>query len=336
MLNVHLNGDIVRCPDTAAIKERLKEIRERHRICIYNVKECDCPAWREYILKQTDVKRFSDYGRCFFCSGDKCPKWREYREHGRKEKTFQIDGKKYRQMASAAHYMIKESKHKTIFITLTFPPFKRKYNEKQINECFSRFVNNLHENYNVKYYIGVRENCPTSGRPHFHLLLSIPFTDFTILNNAWCSAISPVSEYAINALQTEKRGNIILYNPRRAVKYCCKYFSKTRGTKSKGRLVFFANDLLSSKVKQDFKVNGNNYSFKKRVSNIKKTIKTLTVNEILQGYKGIYINQTSDYTTNYLIKDSKEFDRFCDTWLYALFELSENNQKFTGVPGSFN
>jgi hypothetical protein len=322
LINVHLNGDIVRCPDIAAIRARLEIIKNTHKICKYNCKECHCKVFNNYQLIH---KEFLDK-RCplakeYIIKKDKdgfkwkiynCPAARRQYICGLKQKNFQIDGKVYRKISSGAHYMIKESDYKTIFITLTFPPFKKKPDEKNINQCFSKFAENLHENYNVKYYIAVRENCPTSGRPHFHMLLSIPFTDFTILNSVWCSAISDISSFAPNALQTNP-GKVILYNPRKALRYVCKYFSKARGIKSKSRVVFLSMPLIL-KAKKEY----------------------CCVEDILEGYRSIYINRTSDFTTCYRITDRKEFDRFCNQYLYALFELSDKKTNFTGVLGSLN
>jgi hypothetical protein len=312
MINVHLNGDIVRCPDIKEIHKRASEIRDKHKICIYNIHETTCRVWQSTHQNLNGLNIAECTGRCNLASSISCPGHIRQSNHARKQKIFRIDNKVYRKIASASHYMVKESEYKTIFITLTFPPFKIKPDEKQINQCFSRFAENLHKNYGVKYYIAVKEHCPTTGRPHFHHLLAIRFTDFSILNNAWCSAISDICESSPNALQTNK-GKVIVRSPGRAMRYACKYFAKCRGAKSETRLIFMALPLIL-KPKNDY----------------------ISVNDILKDYKSIYIQQTSDFTTCFRITDSKEFDRFCNLYLYALFELSSNKTDFTGVPGSFN
>ncbi len=49
---------------------------------------------------------------------------------------------------------------------------------------------------------------------------------------------------------------------------------------------------------------------------------TGSIEDIIKGYKGIYINQSSDYTTTYRITDAGSFDKFCSDFLYPFFELS--------------
>lgn len=332
MVNVHLNGDIVRCPDIREIHKKAAEIRDQHKICKYGFHENTCSAW----LCAVRTHKFC--GRCSLAGSDQCPGHKRRTETGKKEKSYSIDAKVYRKLSSAAHYMVKKSKRKTIFITLTFPPFKKnKYNENEINKSFSRFIHNLHENYAVKYYVAVKEYCPTSGRPHFHVLLSIRFASFIDLNNAWCCAISGLCKHSKNALTTNKNA-VIIRTPERAMRYACKYFSKCRGSRNNTRLVFVSNNLLShpeTKITYNEKT-GEIFEIKRiRVSNIQKSI-NIPVNKILEGYKSIYILQTSDYSTAFRITDKNEFSRFCQTYLYNLFELTGNFVNFSGVPGSLN
>lgn len=309
MVNVHLNGDIVRCPDVSRIREEAKENRIRHKICIYNEHEDTCQVWQNSLKNWQDTKNNFNCSSCKLSQSKLCPGYQRQKEHGKKQKHFSIDGKRYRQLSSAAHYMVKESKHKTIFVTLTFPKFKIKPNEKQLNQCFSRFMDNLHNSkkYSVKYYIAIREYGSINGRIHYHLLCSIKFTSFVDLNNAWNSAISDFCEYSSNAFQSERK-NVILYNPQKALRYICKYLSKTRGQKSESRIVFISRETL-----------------------IKHKKESIDIIDILKGYKSIYIHQTSDFTTSFRITDTKEFNRFCNSYLYALFELSDNKTNFTGI-----
>jgi len=307
MVNVHLNGDIVRCPDIAEIHKKAAELRDKHRICKYNIHENTCPVWL------IAVRSHKHCGRCCLACSAECPGHKIRKKTGNMKKQYKIDNATYRKIASASHYMVKESKYKTLFITLTFPQFKkRKYNESEINKSFSRFAHNLHEIYGVKYYIAVKELCPTSGRPHFHMLLSIKFTDFNILNGAWCAAISNICYASKNALRTEKN-KIIIRSPDRAMRYACKYFAKCRGSRSNTRIVFLSMPLI-----------------------LKPKNEVISVETILKGYKSIYICQSSDYTTTFRITDQKEFRRFCTLYLYALFELSDNKTDFFGIPGSLN
>lgn len=307
MLNIHLNGDIVRCPNIPEIQKRVQEIRDKHRICKYNIHEDTCEAWQSNYKSWMNIKNNGCSGRCSLFGSDKCPGYLRQKNHGRKEKTYSIDNKTYRKISSGAHYMVKASEEKTLFVTLTFPTFKINNYEKEINKCFSRFCNNLHENYGVKYYIAIKEYGENTNRPHFHMLLSIKFTDFNILNRAWCAAISDICYPSRNAFTTNK--NVIIRSPGRALRYACKYFSKQRGSKSKSRLVFMSLPLVLKPVR----------------------IVNKPVEDILKDYKGIYIQQTSDYTTCYRITNAFEFDRFCNLYLYELFDLGLNNTDFTGI-----
>lgn len=294
MLNFHLNGDIVRCPPMREIQKRLAETRDTHRICKYNIHEDSCNAW------QSQFK----CGRCSLACSDLCPGHIKRTWDGLKAKKFKIDSGVYRKLSSAAHYLVHESKTKTLFITLTFPKFKRYVTDKEINECFSRFVENLRTNYKCGGYIAVRERGEKNNRVHFHLLLSIPFVPFTDLNNTWCHTIKDICVYSPSALRTTK-DTVFIKNPVRALKYVCKYFSKARGQVSKTRLVFISNNIL-----------------------IKPVGLSESINDILKDYKGIYIQQTSDYTTCFRITDFNSFYRFCTKFLYPLFELSEKPPDF--------
>ena len=111
MLNVHLNGEIVRCPDMREIQKKAQEIRDKHRICKYNIHEDSCDTW----LTQYKC------GRCSLPGNDICPGHIKRTWDGLKTKQFKIDSGVYRKLSSAAHYLVNESKTKTLFITLTFP-----------------------------------------------------------------------------------------------------------------------------------------------------------------------------------------------------------------------
>ena len=311
MINVHLNGEIVRCPDIAAIRRRINERNEAEHRCKYGIIEWKCTRWQEYVKKQPDVKKFSDCGRCVFPYNESCPMHRKHVDTGNLKKTFKIDGIVYRKMASTAHYLVKESKYKTLFLTLTFPPFRKKhkltkhiFENEILNSYFSRFVENLRKNYDCGGYIACRERGKKGHRVHFHILLSIPFIPFDVLNDTWCNCIKNICFHSNNALTSDPK-TLFIRNPVRAMKYVCKYFLKARGQESDCRLVFISNNIIQ-KPKQT----------------------TVDLESILTGYKGIYIHQTSDYTTCYRITDPKSFDRFCNNFLYPFFELSDGNPEY--------
>lgn len=309
MINFHLNGDIIRCPDVAEVHRRALEIRERHHICKYGYSEFECDTWLKYCREQKTIKKISDFGACHLCTSENCPGHKLRVALGNTEKKFRIDNVNYRKLSSAAHYLVKKSKNKTLFITLTFPKFKTKYNEKQLNECFSRFVENLRQNYNCGGYCAVRERGKVRGRYHFHLLLSIPFVPFVILNSAWLHAISDICEPARNALQTDKK-TLFIRRPGRALRYVCKYFAKSKGAVSKTRILFISNDLIREPRHFDNK-NTEYYNF----------------NDLINDFKSIKATKINDYVTAFRVCDAKEFDKLCERVLYKLFNLSENSSE---------
>jgi len=310
MINVHLNGDIVRCPDMAAIKKQLSDDRDLNRICKYNIKEDNCEAWQSSLLIWQQTFKNANTGRCMLSGCDLCTGHIRQTITGNKEKSFKIDNTIYRKLASTAHYLVKESKTKILFISLTFPKFKREVSDNEINTYFSKYVENLRTNYNCGGYIGVREFGKKKHRVHFHLLLAIPFIPFNTLNNIWCNTISDICYSSKNAITSDPKTRFI-NNPVRAMKYVCKYISKCKNQRSISRLVFISNNIIQRprQMRQ-----GSERGF-------------------LDAFKFDYQKQTSDYTTCFRITDIKEFNRFCNEFLYPFFELSvKKSEKLFAFP----
>ena len=334
MLTVHFNGEIVRHPDTKLIQDRIKERNDRENRCKYGVQFLNCQVWVKHCNDSKDIKQISKFGRCHLSGGEKCPQYKKRVDAGNTDKTFKIDSGVYRKLASTAHYIIKESKTKTLFLTLTLPPFKRKhkltksfiyestYYETRINEAFSRFIENCRRTYKASDYIAVRERGEKDNRLHIHLVISMPFVRFDILNNAWCHAIQGFCEYSRNALQT-RADNRVIKNPVRAIKYVCKYISKAINKVSFTRVYFISNNTLSSWL-----VNPDTGELTKH-SNIKRSIdnRYLHIQELLKDYKGIYI-QTFEYTTTFRVTNPADFNKFCLLILYPLFNSSEKYSHF--------
>jgi hypothetical protein len=307
MINVHLNGDVVRCPDQRAIMLRIEQRNDKERRCKYGIEEHKCEKWKQFVLTQPEVKNFSSFGRCVFAYSESCPMHIKRVEQGNTKKKFKIDGVTYRKMASSAIYLYNESKFKTLFLTLTFPPFRGKHNytkslfeNEVLNIYFSRFVENLRENYDCMGYVAVRERGEIGNRIHFHLLLSIPFVPFADLNNTWCNTIKNICYYSANALTSDPKTVRIKENPVRAIKYICKYFSKCKGQESDSRIVFISNNIIQKS----------------------KSIRGKSIESVLGNYKFDYYKPTSDYTTVFRITDNAEFNRFFKDFLHPFFELS--------------
>jgi len=304
MINNHLNGDIVRCPDIAEIKIRLNEMKEKKHICKYNYHEDNCSTWQSSLVNWQNIKQNGCAGRCMLSGTLLCPGHIIQTKTGEKEKLFKINNQVYRKLASTAHYLVKESKNKVLFLTLTFPKFKKKVTDNEINKYFSKYVENLRKNYDCGGYIAVREFGKETHRVHFHLLLSIPFVPFPVLNAAWCHCIKDICHFSKNAVTSDPKTRFIR-NPVRAMRYVCKYFAKTKGRTSKTRQVFISNNIIQKAIKYF----GN-------------------VRDFLTGYESITFTQTSDYATMFRINDPKEFDHFCNKFLYPLFELSVKKPEY--------
>jgi hypothetical protein len=306
MINIHLNGDIVKCPDIRAIKRELLNSYEKNGICKYNIIENDCRVWQDSLINWQGTIRTMCSGRCKLSGSILCSEHNKRVQTGLKEKHFKIDNQVYRKLASSAHYLVKESDHKTLFLTLTFPKFRKKhkltkyiFENEIINTYFSRFVENLRSHYDCGGYIAVREFGKKTNRIHFHILLSIPFIPFATLNSVWCNCIKDICFNSRRAVTSDPKTKFVR-DPIRAMKYVCKYFSKCKGQESIGRLVFVSNNILQ---KPRGMYESSEYGF-------------------LDSFKFDYQKQTSDFTTCYRITDQKEFKRFCDNFLYPFFELS--------------
>lgn len=353
MITQYFNGEIVRHPDMKAIRVRTIQKREKNKICSFGVPEDLCKTFQKWQLlnpkERLNTKGFKQvYNGIEFVSVEiqncsRCPlsnvykseidkdgfEWKEYicpRAQKRyisqiKPKKFTIDYKVYRKLSSAAHYIIKESKNKTLFITLTFGKYiNKEINGKQANECFSKFMENLRENYGVEHYLSVRERGEDNNRLHYHLVLSCPFISFVNLNNAWCHATSEYCQYSKNAVQSDG-SNKIIRSPARAVRYVCKYISKNIKNKVennnpdiRSRCYFISNCTISSLYVDE------NTGEISRQSNLKKTItnRQLNIIDYLKDYKGIYIMQY-EYVTVFKITDLKEFQRFSNNVIYPVF-----------------
>lgn len=324
MINLHLNGDIVRCPDVQDAKKRLAERRESEYKCKYGIIEYDCQTRNNYHLRHRITDKRCD------CHSARCRDYKEVTDggmvwkmfvcphmnlqyiHSLKKKSYFISSQTYRKMASASHDLVKSSRNRVLFLTLTFPKFKIEPNEQEYNECFSRFLHNLRQNYGCSGYVGVRERGEDNNRVHFHLLLSIPYYSFVTLNAAWCHAIQHFCDFSPLALRTTKQ-SLYIKNPIKAIRYFCKYFAKSRYQKSNARLVFISNNLIKEPIK------------------IYKT----NPRDLLSCYKGVYIQQTSDFTTCYRITNDKSFMEYCNNFLYDAFEKAYNFPLFTRKMANF-
>lgn len=375
MISMHFNGEMVRHKNMKIIAHRTAEKNAHEGRCKYGCHVFNCSAWLKHCLsdyhkeqdllkqKGKEIPKLDKFGICKLNGSSLCPQYKERKKQGNTKKTFTIDWKKYRQIASAAHYLIKESEHKTLFLTLSFPQWIRKeptpgqtyksraglianhkltksfYYDEISNICFTKFAENMRENYDCSGYIAVKEYGETTNRVHFHIIISLPFVDFRILNNSWNNSISDCCCFSSCALRRKPGEPAIIRNPARAIRYVCKYISKTYGQTSETRTVFISNNLLSSKVKvvrRVFDYERNEWTEIEtiaRQSNIKRSIDENECNHIdyLKQFKSIKIN-TFEHVTVFKITDRKEFNKFCTQFLYPLFECSVKWSEFYYQP----
>lgn len=314
MISAHFNGEIVRHRDMAIIQNRIKETNDNEHRCKYGVHFLSCDAWVNHLKERPEIKKLSEFGSCTMAGCELCPHYKKRKDQGNTKKVYSINWSIYRKISSAAHYMLKESEYKSVFVTLTFPPWKKEhkltksfYYDEISNILFSKYAENLRSNYNCSHYIAVKEYGERNGRLHFHLLVSLPFISFARLNDSWCNTLQDVCHYSDHAFQTDKKSSSIIKNPNRAVRYVCKYFNKSFGVQSGTRIVFISNSTLCRPVK----------------------IKEYTYNHIdyLKQFKSIQI-KTYDHVTVFKVMDPKEFNKFCHKFLYPLFECSIKQTEF--------
>ena len=90
------------------------------------------------------------------------------KQNGKRVKTYKIDTRIYRKIVSSSVNLYRNKVNRIIFLTLTFPGY---IGEKEANICFSKFMDNLKTNYDVK-------NLPRQG---FRIIIFLLITPFLIL-----------------------------------------------------------------------------------------------------------------------------------------------------------
>jgi hypothetical protein len=174
-------------------------------------------------------------------------------EAGKKTKSFSINSRHYRKIASSSVKLWKKKRNKVIFLTLTFPV---KISEQDANICFSKFIDNLKHNFGLHSYIAVKElnsQARIGVNPHFHCIFDIPFVYVAKLNRAWIRTFSEFHPGSANALRlgSPDHGTVVK-NANRLVKYICKYTAKSRGNSYKARCIFISHNITSKPVDIDY------------------------------------------------------------------------------------
>lgn len=160
---------------------------------------------------------------------------------GIRKKSFELTPRKRRLIKCSAIRQYLTRKNNCIFATLTFPG---KVSQKYANECFSKFVNNLTNNYKLNSYVATKEN-HKSGNPHFHIILDIPWTDFRTINQVWNNTFNNRFNFSRNAFTTGR--NPVISNIKQVVSYITKYINKaeSKEIEPETRLYFISDNVLS-------------------------------------------------------------------------------------------
>jgi hypothetical protein len=142
------------------------------------------------------------------------------RANGSKTKHFVLTSKHKRLIRSAAIRLFIKKHYGILFCTLTFT---KDIEEKAANQCFSNFIDNLKTNFKLIDYVAVKE-LTQKGRPHYHCLLDIPFTDYKKLNKAWIATFSALMPGSRNAFTTGRQP--IIRDVHTVARYITKYITK--------------------------------------------------------------------------------------------------------------
>jgi len=136
-------------------------------------------------------------------------------------KGYSIKKSTRRNLISSAFLLFVKKEHEIAFLTLTFPYKVRK--GERVNPYLNIFLTNLKKNYGAKNFLWTRED-QKNGRPHFHLLIDMPYQPIKKINSAWCSAIN---SYSSNAVRLPKHKGVVT-NIERTCKYVTKYITKNQ------------------------------------------------------------------------------------------------------------
>jgi len=181
----------------------------------------------------------------------------ELKKRGSVKKDFAMYNPIKRKIKCSAIRLFRSKKNSIKWFTLTFP---KAIGQSEANKCFSMFIDNCKKNYNLNEYVTVKENTK-NGRPHFHCLFDIPFTDFEVLNRVWCNTFSDVMPFSVNALSTGKEK--IIYNIQGLVAYITKYITKSAIDDENNAILYETKNYFISHnvISQPVEINYNCYVY---------------------------------------------------------------------------
>jgi hypothetical protein len=160
----------------------------------------------------------------------------------KKEKSYCITPKIRRKISSGASLMAidKKPQENICALCLTFP---FDLSENEANEYWSKFAENLRLNYACTAYIAVKE-LTKIGRPHYHILIRLPYQKIQAINKAWCMTWREKHRLVNNAVTSQ--GGMIVKSIKRCVRYITKYITKSMhdGTVYQSRCVFLSHNII--------------------------------------------------------------------------------------------
>lgn len=288
---LHFSGRLVVQPDTSgSYFTRIKRNLETGR-CRYGFKCLDCPVFINYEIERQVRTGVVEKIIPKLCPADRdpgCPGRKKQVETGSKVKNYTFTGSTYNQVADRAAWLFHNSENRLLFITLTFPKFKRDVTENELNQAFSRYVENLKKNYSCGGYIAVREGDGVTCRYHYHLVCDLPFVRFSKLNRAWLHTISDFCDFSARAVTSDPRARLVR-STSGLVRYLCKYLSKSRGSVSRSRILFTDRRTAQALVKCEIT---------ERPGDFKPQYKTLM--------RHVY----NDFCAAYTFQDPREHNKF--------------------------
>lgn len=258
MVTAHFGGSLIVHPDNRNVFERKLQNNLHEGRCRFAFDCLHCQNYldyEQYLQKQSGKPRKIVASDCQLYKHETlkefCPGRRKQKECGTEAKTFGIDYKTYNAIADRTAHLYHNRKHKLIFAALTLPPLKKETNGKELNEAFSRFIENCRNTYGLLHYIAVREGDGITKRFHYHVLFDIGFVRFVDLNSAWTSALRDICEFSGCAFRTKPKSYYIR-DIAGAIRYISKYVSKEIGSRSDSRIFFCDRETARAFVKIRF------------------------------------------------------------------------------------
>ena len=107
--------------------------------------------------------------------------------------------KAVREIENALAFMLSYSFNRPLLMVLTIPPGGKVKNQ------ISKFLRNYQTNFQLNYYVWVKELGGTHGRLHYHLCADMPFRDIRLINNYWSKLFGSKSKCSVRMHKGKNR-----------------------------------------------------------------------------------------------------------------------------------